>query len=75
MATLAEMPSELRSTLFGLNITMASMGWLLAGSVGGTLISLSGFAGLGVFSASFAALGCALALFSASGPTTATRKE
>ena len=68
MATLAEMPKELRSTLFGLNITMASMGWLLAGSVGGWLIAISGFAGLGVFSALVAALGCGLALFSAARP-------
>jgi DHA1 family inner membrane transport protein len=65
MATLAEVPSELRSALFGLNITMASMGWLLAGSVGGWLIAISGFAGLGAFSAVVAALGCGLALFSA----------
>ena len=42
MATLAEMPSELRGALFGLNITMASMGWLLAGSVGGWLIATGG---------------------------------
>lgn len=68
MATLAEMPSELRSALFGLNITMASMGWLLAGSVGGWLIATSGFAGLGAFSALVAALGCGLALFSAARP-------
>ena len=34
MATLAEVPSEIRSALFGLNITMASIGWLMAGSVG-----------------------------------------
>ena len=72
MATLAEMPRELRSTLFGLNITMASMGWLLAGSVGGWLIAISGFAGLGVFSALVAALGCGLALFSAARPTAAS---
>jgi DHA1 family inner membrane transport protein len=71
MATLAEMPSELRSTLFGLNITMASMGWLLAGSVGGWLISVGGFAGLGAFSALVAALGCGLALFSAKRPAAA----
>jgi hypothetical protein len=47
---------------------MASMGWLLAGSVGGWLIAIGGFAGLGVFSALVAALGCALALFSAARP-------
>jgi DHA1 family inner membrane transport protein len=65
LATLAEVPSELRSTLFGLNITMASMGWLLAGSVGGWLISVSGFVGLGAFATAVAAIGCGLALFSA----------
>jgi len=65
MATLAEVPGELRSALFGLNITMASLGWLLAGSVGATLIALGGFAGLGAFCAAVAALGCVLALYSA----------
>jgi len=61
-------PSEIRSALFGLNITMASLGWLMAGSVGGTLIAAGGFAGLGVFAAGVAALGCALALFAATKP-------
>lgn len=64
MATLAEVPAELRSALFGLNITMASIGWLMAGSVGGWLISVGGFAGLGWFCGGVAAIGCALALFS-----------
>lgn len=68
MATLADVPSELRSALFGLNITMASVGWLLAGSVGGGLIALGGFAALGAFSAAVAALGCAVALYSARQP-------
>lgn len=72
MATLAEVPSELRSALFGLNITMASMGWLMAGSVGGWLISVWGFAGLGWFCGIVAAAGCALALFSAAKPLAAT---
>ncbi|MGH8630503.1 MAG: MFS transporter [Burkholderiales bacterium] len=72
MATLAEMPSELRSALFGLNITMASLGWLLAGSVGGWLIAVGGFAALGAFSAVVAALGCAVALFSAARPAHST---
>jgi DHA1 family inner membrane transport protein len=65
MVTFAEVPSELRSALFGLNITMASMGWLLAGSVGGWLISVNGFTGLGAFAAVGAALGCGLGLFAA----------
>ncbi len=75
MATLAEMPSELRSALFGLNITMASIGWLLAGSVGGWLIAISGFAGLGAFCSLFAALGCGLALFSAAKPRAKVKGE
>ena len=65
MATLAEVPSEIRSALFGLNITMASLGWLMAGSLGGSLIAAGGFSGLGMFASGVAALGCALALFSA----------
>jgi DHA1 family inner membrane transport protein len=75
MATLAEVPSELRSALFGLNITMASLGWLLAGSVGAWLIAVSGFAGLGAFSALVAALGCGFALFSAPRPVGAKNKS
>jgi DHA1 family inner membrane transport protein len=65
MARLGEVPAELRSALFGLNITMASLGWLLAGSVGAGLIALGGFAALGAFCAAVAALGCVLALYSA----------
>jgi len=72
MATLAEVPSEIRSALFGLNITMASLGWLMAGSLGGTLIAAGGFSGLGMFASGVAALGCALALFSAAKPAPAS---
>ncbi|HWA13298.1 MAG TPA: MFS transporter [Burkholderiales bacterium] len=68
MATLAEVPAELRSALFGLNITMASLGWLMAGSLGGWLIAAGGFAGLGWFCGGVAALGCGLALSSAGRP-------
>jgi DHA1 family inner membrane transport protein len=75
MATLAEVPSELRSALFGLNITMASLGWLLAGSVGAWLIAVHGFAGLGAFSALVAALGCGFALFSAARPRKVARQD
>jgi DHA1 family inner membrane transport protein len=64
MATLAEMPSELRGALFGLNITMASIGWLMAGSVGAWLIATGGYTGLGIFSSAIAAIGCGLALAS-----------
>ncbi|HEX7812218.1 MAG TPA: MFS transporter [Burkholderiales bacterium] len=70
MATLAEVPAELRSALFGLNITMASIGWLMAGSVGGWLISVGGFAALGWFCGGVAAVGCVLALVAARRPRT-----
>ncbi len=72
MAALAEVPSELRSALFGLNITMASLGWLLAGSVGGWLVAVGGFTVLGAFSAVVAALGCVVVLFSARRPAHST---
>jgi len=61
LATLSEVPSELRGALFGLNVTMASLGWLLAGSVGATLVAASGFAGVGVLCAATALMGAAFA--------------
>jgi DHA1 family inner membrane transport protein len=65
MATLAEVPSELRGALFGINITMASMGWLVSGSVGAGLIAAVGFPGLGAFCSAVALAGAALGLASA----------
>lgn len=65
MATLAEMPNEIRGALFGLNITSNSLGWLLAGSAGGWLIATGGFVALGTLCAGAAVLGSALALASA----------
>jgi len=64
MAALSQVPSELRGALFGINVTMASLGWLLAGSVGATLIATGGLAGLGIFCTVVALLGSALALAS-----------
>jgi len=64
MATLAHMPSEVRGALFGLNVTTASLGWLLAGSVGGWLIASGGFTGLGAFCGGMALAGAVLALTS-----------
>jgi len=64
MATLAQVPSELRGALFGVNVTMASLGWLLAGSVGAMLIATGGLARLGIFCTVMALLGSALALAS-----------
>ena len=64
LATLSDVPSQLRGALFGLNVTMASMGWLLAGTVGGALIGTVGFASLGALCAMTALLGAAFAMAS-----------
>ena len=61
LATLSEVPSELRGALFGLNVTMASLGWLLAGSVGAGLLATWGFAGIGTLCAATALLGACFA--------------
>lgn len=64
LATLSEVPSRLRGALFGLNVAMASMGWLLAGSLGGALIGTVGFAGLGALCTLTALLGALFAVAS-----------
>jgi DHA1 family inner membrane transport protein len=64
MTTLAEMPSEVRGALFGLNVTTASLGWLLAGSLGGWLIVAGGFNALGALCAGMAVAGTLLAVAS-----------
>ena len=72
LATLSEVPSELRGALFGINVTMASLGWLLAGSLGGWLIATGGFTAVGVFCAAMAVAGACLALVSAAGRARST---
>jgi DHA1 family inner membrane transport protein len=64
MATLSEVPSEVRGAVFGLTVTMASVGWLLAGSVGAGLIAAGGFPALGIFCSVLALAGAGLALAS-----------
>jgi MFS transporter, DHA1 family, inner membrane transport protein len=65
MATLSDVPAQVRGALFGLNVTMASLGWLLAGSVGALLIAATGFAGIGLFCSALAVLGSLFAIISA----------
>jgi hypothetical protein len=64
IATMAEVPGEVRGAVFGLTVTMASVGWLLAGSVGAALVAAGGFAGLGIFCSLLALAGAVLALAS-----------
>lgn len=47
MAALAEVPSEVRGTVMGLNSSVASIGWLVAALVGGWLYAGVGFDGFG----------------------------
>ena len=51
MATLSEVPTEVRGAILGLNITMSSVGWLGAAALGGWLVARYGFGGLGVLTA------------------------
>jgi DHA1 family inner membrane transport protein len=64
MATLSDVPAEVRGALFGVNVAMASIGWLLAGSLGAAIIAAAGFDGLGALCAAMAVLGAVLATFS-----------
>jgi len=61
MATLSEVPAEVRGTILGFNITMSSIGWLGAAALGGWLVGRHGFASLGVLTAVAAMAGAALA--------------
>jgi MFS transporter, DHA1 family, inner membrane transport protein len=59
VATLSEVPNEVRGAVLGFNVTMASVGWLLAASGGAEVLLRTGFVGLGIFSgiAAFAGVG------------------
>ena len=62
LTALSEVSGEARGAVLGLNITGASVGWLVATSLGGPLILNSGYTGLGLFTATIGLLGAALAL-------------
>jgi hypothetical protein len=64
MATLSDVPAQVRGALFGVNVAMASIGWLLAGSLGAAIIATAGFDGLGGLCTVMGVLGAALAMFS-----------
>ncbi len=65
MASLADVPSDVRGTVMGLNSTAASVGWLGAAALGGWILATVGFSGFGPLAAVLAAIGAVLAL---SGP-------
>ena len=61
MSTMAEAPDAVRGTVMGLNMTGASIGWLGAASLGGTMLAYGGFAGFGPLTAGFAMVTAVLA--------------
>jgi len=62
MATLSEVPAEVRGAILGLNITMSSIGWLGAAALGGWLVGGHGFGSLGLLTAGAAGTGALLAI-------------
>ena len=62
MASLADVPADVRGTVMGLNSTVASIGWLTAAAGGGWMLSTVGFQGFGPFVAVLAIVGALLAL-------------
>jgi predicted MFS family arabinose efflux permease len=62
MASLANVPEEVRGTVLGLNVTAASLGWLGAASLGGWIMAGIGFVGFGPFAMAVALVAAVLAL-------------
>jgi DHA1 family inner membrane transport protein len=62
MAVLSEVPAEVRGAILGLNVTMASVGWLGAAALGGWLVGRHGFGSLGVLMAAVSCAGALLAV-------------
>ena len=63
MASLARVPSHIRGTVMGWNVTCSSIGWMGAAGLGGWMLGVQGFAGFGPLTAVVAVLGAGLALF------------
>ena len=62
MATLSEVPTDVRGAVLGLNVTMSSVGWLGAAALGGWLVGTHGFGSLGVLTAAASGAGALFAL-------------
>src|ERR1700676_2588388 len=62
MAALAQVPSHVRGTVMGWNVTCSSIGWMGAAGLGGWMLGVQGFAGFGPLTAVVAVIGPALAV-------------
>jgi predicted MFS family arabinose efflux permease len=60
MASLSDVPAEIRGTVLGLNVTSACVGWLGAAALGGLLLAAFGFWAFAPMAAGFALAGAAL---------------
>jgi DHA1 family inner membrane transport protein len=64
LAVISEVSPDARGALMGLNMSFSSFGWLSASAIGGMLITMFGFGGLGVLAAFGGVAGALLALAS-----------
>jgi len=62
LTSLSQVSEEARGAVLGLNITVASVGWLGATGLGGFIVSTAGFSGLGAITSALAAVGTLLAI-------------
>ncbi|MFN8526188.1 MAG: MFS transporter [Chloroflexota bacterium] len=62
VATLADVPAQVRGTVMGVNMTFASAGWIIAATLGGWLITTFGYTSLGTLGFAAGACGAVLAL-------------
>jgi DHA1 family inner membrane transport protein len=62
MASLAEVPSSVRGTVMGWNVTCSSIGWMGAAGLGGWMLGVQGFAGFGLMTMAVAVIAAGLAL-------------
>jgi predicted MFS family arabinose efflux permease len=61
LTSLSQVSEEARGAVLGLNITVASVGWLAATGLGGFIVSTAGFTGLGIITSLLSAVGAGLA--------------
>jgi DHA1 family inner membrane transport protein len=62
LTSLSQVSEEARGAVLGLNITVASIGWLSATALGGYIVSTAGFGGLALITSALAAFGTLLAV-------------
>ena len=62
IATLSEVPADVRGAVLGMNVTSASVGWLTSAALGGWLVTHIGFTPLGILCAIAGIIGATLGI-------------